>query len=166
VYAYNLQGKGTTNGLLIKSATTRGGTIEDIHFRNIQMDSVGTAFSFTMNWNPSYSYSTLPAGYNYDSVPRHWKILLTKVEPAEKGIPHFKQVYVSDIKAVGVKKVVNAAGLKESLLQDFHFNNVQVQGNTAGVVSHGSGWVFNNVSIKGADGQKLQVNNSEAMKLE
>jgi polygalacturonase len=165
VYAYNLNGKGTSNGFLIKSATTRGGTVEDVHFRNIQMDSVGTAFSFTMNWNPSYSYSTLPAGYNYDSLPKHWKVLLTKVEPVEKGIPHFKQIYVSDIKAVGVKKVVNAAGLKESLLQDFHFNNVQVQGNAAGSVSYGSGWAFNNVSIIGADGVPLQVNNSEGMQL-
>jgi polygalacturonase len=165
VYACNLNGKGTSNGLLIKSAMTRGGTIEDIHFRNIQMDSVDTAFSFTMNWNPTYSYSSLPAGYNYDSLPKHWKVLLTKVEPAEKGIPHFKQVYVSDIKAVGIKKIVNAAGLKESLLQDFHFNNVEVQGNTAGSVSYGSGWVFNNVSLKGADGLSLQVGNSAGMQL-
>ncbi|THU31198.1 glycoside hydrolase family 28 protein [Niastella caeni] len=166
VYAYNLYGKGTSNGLLIKSATTRGGTIEDIHFRNIQMDSVGTAFSFTMNWNPAYSYSSLPAGYNYDSLPKHWKVLLTKVEPVEKGIPHFRQVYISDIKAVGVKRVVTATGLKESLLQDFHFNNVQVQGNTAGSVNYGGGWVFKNVSIKGADGEKLLVNNSNGMQLE
>jgi polygalacturonase len=165
VYAASLVGTGTSNGLLIKSATTRGGTIEDIHFRYIQMDSVGTAFSFTMNWNPSYSYATLPAGYNYDSIPGHWKILLTKVEPAEKGIPHFKQIYVSDISAAGVKKVVNAVGLKESLLQDFHFTNVKVQGNTAGVVSYGNGWIFNNVSIKGANGEKLLVNNSEGMKM-
>jgi len=166
VYATNLYGKGTTNGLLIKSATTRGGTIEDIHFRNIQMDSVGTAFSFTMNWNPAYSYSTLPAGYNYDSIPRHWKVLLTKVEPVEKGIPHFKQVYVSDIKALKVNKVINAAGLKESALKDFYFNNVQVIGNTSGTVNYGSGWVFKNVSIIVPSGQdRLMVNNSEDMKL-
>jgi polygalacturonase len=165
VWATALYGKGTGNGLHIKSATTRGGTIEDIHFRNIQMDSVGTAFQFTMNWNPAYSYSTLPAGYNYDSLPKHWKVMLTKVEPAEKGIPHFKQVYVSDIKAVGVKKVVNAAGLKESLLEDFHFSTVQVQGNSAGTVSYASGWVFNNVSFKGADGAELRVQNSEKMQL-
>jgi polygalacturonase len=165
VFATNLYGKGTSNGLLIKSATTRGGTIEDIHFQHIQMDSVGTAFSFTMNWNPSYSYSTLPAGYNYDSLPHHWKVMLTKVEPAEKGIPHFKDVYVSDVKAVGVKRVVNAAGLKESLLQNFHFSNVQLQGNTAGVVSYGRHWVFNNVSIKGADGQTLKVTDSQEMSL-
>jgi len=165
VYATNLYGKGTGNGLHIKSATTRGGTIEDIHFRNIQMDSVGTAFQFTMNWNPTYSYSSLPAGYNYDSLPQHWKVMLHKVEPAEKGIPHFKQVYISDIKAAGVKKVVNAAGLKGSLLQDFHFNNVQVQGNSAGSVGYAAGWVFNNVSIQGADGLSLQVDNSERMQL-
>ncbi|MCS3798792.1 glycoside hydrolase family 28 protein [Niastella sp. OAS944] len=164
VWATDLIGKGTGNGLHIKSATTRGGTIEDIHFRNIQMDSVGTAFQFTMNWNPAYSYSTLPAGYNYDSLPQHWKVMLTKVEPVEKGIPHFKQVYVSDIKAVGVKKVVNAAGLKESLLEDFHYNNVQVQGNSAGTVSYATGWVFNNVSFSGADGAALQVSNSQNMK--
>lgn len=165
VYATELYGKGTGNGLHIKSATTRGGTIEDIHFRNIQMDSVGTAFQFTMNWNPTYSYSSLPAGYNYDSLPQHWKVLLHKVEPAEKGIPHFKQVYVSGIKAVGVKKVVNAAGLKESLLQDFYFNNVQVQGNSAGSVSYAAGWVFNKVSIQGADGLSLQLDNSTGMQL-
>jgi polygalacturonase len=165
VYATNLYGKGTGNGLHIKSATTRGGTIEDIHFRNIQMDSVGTAFQFTMNWNPAYSYSKLPDGYSYDSLPKHWKVMLTKVEPAEKGIPHFRDVYVSDIKAVGVKKVVNAAGMKESLLQNFHFNNVNVQGNAAGAVDFGEGWVFDNVSIKGLDGEKLVVKNSENMKL-
>jgi len=164
VFATDLYGKGTTNGLLIKSAFTRGGTIEDIHFQNIQMDSVGTAFSFTMNWNPSYSYASLPPGSNYDSIPPHWKVMLNKVPP-EQGIPHFKDVYMSDIKAVGVKKVINAAGVKESMLQNFHFNNVQVQGNTAGVVDYGSHWVFDNVTIKGADGGTLQVNNSENMSL-
>ena len=129
------------------------------------MDSVGTAFSFTLNWNPTYSYSKLPDGYSYDSLPKHWKVLLTKVEPAEKGIPHYKDVYVSDIKAVGVKKIVNASGMKESMLQNFHFNNVSVQGNSAGVVDFGEGWVFDNVSIVGEDGKKLQVSNSEKMKL-
>jgi len=128
------------------------------------MDSVGTAFSFTMNWNPSYSYASLPSTYNYDSIPAHWKVMLNKVEPA-RGMPHFKDVYVSDIKAVGVKKVINAAGVKESMLQNFHFSNVQVQGNTAGAIDYGNNWIFDNVSIEGADGAKLKVNNSQDMVL-
>jgi polygalacturonase len=163
VYAYKLNGKGTSNGLLIKSATTRGGTIEDIYFRDIMMDSVVTAFSFTMNWNPSYSYSSLPAGYNFDSLPAHWKVLLTKVEPPERGIPHFKDVYVSNIKATNVKKGINAAGLKESLITNVHFDDVQVQGNEAGNISYAKGWVFRKVDIKGANEQPVSVSNSEAM---
>jgi hypothetical protein len=27
------------------------------------------------------------------SIPEHWKKLLHRVEPAAKGIPHFKNVY-------------------------------------------------------------------------
>lgn len=166
VLATDLMGKGTGNGFHIKSATTRGGTVEDIHFQNIQLDSVGTAFQFTMNWNPTYSYSKLPEGYNYDSIPAHWKTMLQKVEPTEKGIPKFKDVYVSNITAAGVRKVVNAAGLDGSALQGFHFNNVNVRGNTAGDISYGKNWVFDNVTIAGADGKPLNVVNSEGMNLE
>ena len=166
VLATDLVGKGTGNGLHIKSATTRGGTVEDIHFRNIQLDSVKTAFQFTMNWNPTYSYSTLPAGYNYDSIPQHWKVMLTKVEPAEKGTPHFKDIYVSNIRATGINKVVNAAGLPESSLQGFHFTDLDIQAHTAGDISYAAGWLFNNVIIRGADGKPLQVTNSKEMQLE
>ena len=166
VLATDLIGKGTGNGLHIKSATTRGGTVEDIHFRNIQLDSVKTAFQFTMNWNPSYSYSTLPPGYSYDSIPEHWKVMLTKVEPKEKGIPHFKDVYVSNIKAVGITKIVNAAGLPESSIQGFHFTDLDIQGSSAGDISYGEGWIFKNVKLKGADGKPLNVTNSKSMELE
>lgn len=164
VLATRLHGKGTSNGLLIKSAFTRGGVIEDIHFQNIEMDSVGTAFSFTLNWNPNYSYAALPAGYNEDSIPPYWKVLLHKVTPQE-GLPHFKNVYVSDIKATGVKKIFNGAGCKDSPLQEFYFTNVKVQGNTAGAIDYASGWQFDNVTIEGSDAAQLQVSNSTDMKL-
>ncbi|MFT3827245.1 MAG: glycosyl hydrolase family 28 protein [Chitinophagaceae bacterium] len=166
VLATDLIGKGTGNGFHIKSATTRGGTVEDIHFRNIQLDSVKTAFMFTMNWNPTYSYSKLPAGYSYDSIPAHWKVMLTKVEPAEKGIPRFKDIYISNIKAVGIAKVVNGAGLPESSLKDFHFTDLDIQGAAAGDISFADGWIFKNVQIKGADGKPLNVKDSKVMELE
>lgn len=165
VFATDLIGKGTGNGFHIKSATTRGGTVEDIYFEHIQMDSVGTAFQFTMNWNPSYSYSTLPAGYNIDSVPPHWKVMLTKVEPPERGTPHFKNIHVSDIKAEGVKKIVNAAGLKTSSLQDFHFTNVQIKGADAGDISLANNWIFDKVTFTAANAKPLRVVDSENMHL-
>ena len=127
------------------------------------MDSVGTAFLFTMNWNPSYSYSSLPPGYNYDSLPPHWKTILHKVEPPEKGIPHFKNIFVSDITAQGIKKIISATGLKESALQDFHCTNLKLSGADAGDVSFAKGWVFDSVTINAANGKILRITDSENM---
>lgn len=165
VLATDLVGKGTGNGFHIKSATTRGGTVEDIYFQNCVLDSVGTAFQFTMNWNPSYSYSTLPAGYTLETLPAHWKVMLNKVEPAENGIPHFKNIYVSNITATGVRKIVNAAGLKESALDGFHFTDVKITGNAAGDISFGNAWIMKNVIFAGADRKKLNVTNSTNLRL-
>lgn len=166
VLATDLTGKGTGNGFHIKSATTRGGTVEDIHFEHCTLDSVGNAFMFTMNWNPAYSYSTLPAGYNIDSVPAHWKTILHKVEPPGNGIPHFKNIFVSGITATGVKKIINAAGLKESLLQDFHFKDLRVQGKAAGDINYAQGWKFSNVILSAEDGKKLNLKDTGNMVLE
>lgn len=163
VLATNLVAMGTGNGFHIKSATTRGGTVEDIYFHNNRLDSVGNAFHFTMNWNPSYSYSKLPEGYNYDSIPAHWKTMLQKVEPASKGIPHFRNIYVSDIKATGVKKVVSATGLPESSLQNFQFRNIAIEAATAGEISFAEGWQFKQVRITTKDKAPLVVKDSEKM---
>lgn len=163
VLATDLVAMGTGNGFHIKSATTRGGTVEDIHFRNIQMDSVGNAFMYTMNWNPSYSYSSLPRGYNYDSLPVHWKVMLQKVEPASKGIPHFKDIYISNVTVKHARKAINAAGLEQSLLENFNFQDVDINAATAGDVSHAGNWQLKNVTIKTADGSKVSVKNSKAV---
>lgn len=165
VLATDLVAKGTGNGFHIKSATTRGGTIEDIHFMNIEMDSVGNAFMYTMNWNPSYSYSSLPAGYNYDSIPAHWKKLLQKVEPPEKGIPHFKDIYVSNITVKHAKKAMNANGLAQSALVNFNFDNVKIIADNAGEINYAKDWTWKNVSIKATDGSAVMVKNSDKISL-
>jgi len=164
VLATELTGNGTSNGLNIKSAITRGGTVEDIHFTNITMNGVGTAFQITMNWNPSYSYSKLPNGYNIDSIPEHWKKILHQVEPAEKGMPHFKDIYISNVKVTGAKKAINAIGLKESAMQNFHFDNVNIEAATAGDVKFAQGWEWKKSQIITKDGTKLDLIDTNADK--
>ncbi|MEO5564310.1 MAG: glycosyl hydrolase family 28 protein [Chitinophagaceae bacterium] len=160
VLATDLVAMGTGNGFHIKSATTRGGTVEDIHFRNIEMDSVGNAFMYTMNWNPTYSYSNLPPGYSYDSLPVHWKKLLEKVEP-EKGTPHFKDIYVSNVTVKHARKAINAAGMKESGLNNFNFDNVKINTDNAGEINFANDWKWKNVSIEAKDKGGVVVKNSE-----
>jgi polygalacturonase len=47
-------------GILFKSASTRGGTIETIAIHDVDMQGVATPISVTLNWNPSYSYAKMP----------------------------------------------------------------------------------------------------------
>lgn len=165
VLATNLVAKGTGNGFHIKSATTRGGVIEDIRFQNVVMDSVGNAFMVTMNWNPTYSYSSLPAGYKYDSLPAHWKTMLQRVEPAERGIPQFKDIYVSGITVKRATKGISATGLAQSILKNFTFKNVDIKAATAGEINFAENWSLHNVSIKTGDNSKVTIKNTTRVAL-
>ncbi len=165
VVAKNLKGYGTGNGLHIKSAVTRGGIVEDIWFKDIELDGVGNVFQFNMNWNPSYSYSTLPKGYNYDSIPEHWKKLLHKNDPVEKGIPTFRNIHVSNVKAINSKRLVTATGLNESTLDGFYFDNLTIGVETLGDIKFANNWVFKNTKMEATDGKVLNIQNSKDIKV-
>ena len=145
VLATDLKATHTDNGLRIKSATTRGGTIEDIYFQNVTMDSVKFIFNYTLNWNPAYSYSTLPKGIDPATVPAHWKSMLEKVTPAEKGIPHAKDIYVNNVNVTNAQSIFTATGLEQSNLTNFVYSNSSFSGDVTGVVEFTKGWKFNNV---------------------
>ncbi|MET1056833.1 MAG: glycosyl hydrolase family 28 protein [Pedobacter sp.] len=165
IVATGLRGKGTKNALNMKSAVTRGGTVEDIYFENIAMDSIGTFLQVNMNWNPAYSYSKLPDGYNEATIPAHWKKLLTKVEPAAKGIPVFKDVYISNINIKSAKTGINANGLAESKLIGYHLKNVTVTAEKAGLIDHAKGWEFKNVKIIADDHGKPVLSDTADMNI-
>jgi polygalacturonase len=165
VLATDLYAKGTSNGFQIKSAITRGGTVEDIHFQNITMDSVGNAFIYTMNWNPSYSYSKLPQGYTEETLPVHWKVMLTKVEPEQKGIPHFKDIFVSNVKVNHAKRGISATGLDRSSLDNFKFANVTINADSAGEISYANNWTWKKVNIPTADKSTISAKHSTGISL-
>jgi polygalacturonase len=147
ILATDLVAKHTDNGLRIKSATIRGGIVENIYFQNSILDSTKNIFQFNLNWYPAYSYSELPKGYNYDSVPQHWKAMLHKVEPPQKGIPTARNIYVNNIKATNSNKVFEVAGLEQSALTNFNFSNSFVTASTIGTLDFTEGWNFNNFNM-------------------
>ncbi|HVG17206.1 MAG TPA: hypothetical protein VM935_19695, partial [Chitinophagaceae bacterium] len=125
----------------------------------------GNAFMYTMNWNPTYSYSSLPKGYVYDSLPAHWNVMLQKVEPEEKGIPKFRNIYVSNVKVDQARKAINASGLKESTLDNFNFSNIKINAVAAGDINFARGWKLTNVTIKATDNNPIAIKNSEGVRL-
>ena len=164
IIARRLKAKGTKVGIRVKSALTRGGTVEDVVVDDIEMDGVGTAILFTMNWNPAYSYSTLPAGYTQETLPAHWKAMLTKVEPAEKGIPHFRDVHISNVRVKDAKVAVSAEGQPNSLLEGITLTNLTMTAATAGGISYATGWSIKNVNITAQDQEPVAVQNSRNIK--
>src|SRR5919198_85483 len=70
VVAYSNRGIGTSEGIRFKSAKTRGGFVEDVLVRDTKMENVSLPFTFTLNWNPSYSYATIPKDVR--QIPAHW----------------------------------------------------------------------------------------------
>lgn len=147
IYCTDLLAKHTDNGLRIKSATTRGGVVEDVYFMNSVLDSVRNAYQFNLNWYPAYSYSELPNGYSYDSIPEHWKSMLRKVEPPSNGIPQARNFYINNVRITNAQKAFEAAGLPESRIENFHFVNSSVSSNTLGEMSFVKDWKYENFSV-------------------
>jgi polygalacturonase len=143
---------GVPNGILFKSASTRGGTIEDINVHDVEMQGVGTVFSVQFNWNPSYSYAKIPEGMK--DYPAYWKVL-TEVVPAEKGLPHLRNVRVSDVKATDARAAFGVASYQDSPLLGFEFKKIDVSAKSAGSIRNASGWRFDNVHIVTADGSTV-----------
>ncbi len=168
ILATDLYAKHTDNGLRIKSAFTRGGVVEEIYFQNCVLDSVRNVFQFNLNWYPAYSYSELPKGYVYDSIPAHWKSMLQKVMPPEKGIPAAKNFYISNIIATHAKVVFDAVGYPQSTLKNFVFSNSNISAAVLGTMEYIEGWKYNNFNIsiaKAAPPAKVTgIENQERLK--
>jgi polygalacturonase len=144
IYCTDLFAKHTDNGLRIKSATTRGGTVENVYFVNSTLDSIRTAYQFNLNWYPAYSYSELPKEYNIDSVPQHWRALVQKVTPPEKGIPYAKNFYIINVKITNAQKAFEVNGLENSLIENFNFTNSSVTAAILGEMVFTKNWAYKN----------------------
>src|SRR5438552_15275277 len=101
VVAYHNHGIGTSEGIRFKSARTRGGFVEDVLIRDLRMENVPLPFTFTLNWNPSYSYATIPS--DATNIPPYCRVLSTPVAP-ERGLCAFRNITIEDVPAVGATR--------------------------------------------------------------
>ncbi|MDM8161447.1 glycoside hydrolase family 28 protein [Labilibaculum sp. K2S] len=160
VLIYNMKGLGTKYGLRFKSTSQRGGTIENIYMYNIQMDGVRDPFIVNLNWNPSYSNSKLPEGYQYEELPIHWKKLL-EVVPSEKGMPKFKNMFFENVHAINAQTCIKVTGIEESTIDNFQFKNVSFKGDNTGNISFARNWKFTDFKVRGVKENKLKLSNNK-----
>jgi polygalacturonase len=152
IEVYNITAlSGVPSGVLFKSAHTRGGFARDIRIHDLTLEGVAVPIHITMNWNPSYSYATIPAGVK--DIPAYWVTLTTKV-PEQQGLPHFRDVHIWNIKATGAKSAFNVAAYPNATLDDFHLDHLDIEAATAGTIANAINWTLTDSNIKTNDGSK------------
>jgi polygalacturonase len=162
IEAYNLTGLSHVGvGILFKSAHTRGGWAKNILIHDITLTDVPVVFRITMNWNPSYSYASIPAGMT--GYPAYWKTLATPV-PQEQGRAYFHDVHISNIKAVGARTAFEVDAFPDRRLDDFSFDHLQIEANSAGHISNAVNWKFSNISLSTTDGSVVALSDDSNVK--
>jgi polygalacturonase len=155
IEAYNLTfDEKTPVGILFKSAHTRGGWGENLRLHDITMKGTPVVMRVNMNWNPAYSYAAIPA--DATNVPAHWKVMATPV-PKEKGIAHFRDVKIWNIKATGAKTAFEVAGFPEAPLQRFQFDQLDIEAQNGGYIGDAEDWRFSRTTLRLPAGAPLEV---------
>ena len=157
VVAYSNRGLGTSEGIRFKSAKTRGGIVEDVLIRDIKMENVPLPFTFTLNWNPSYSYAALPK--DLKNIPPHWIVMNTPVKPAERGLCEFRNITIENIEVVGARRIFSASGLPEKMISNVKWVNISAKGRESGFIEYASDWTMNNVKLQTPNGEPVKLSN-------
>lgn len=132
-------------GILFKSAHTRGGFGEDLRLHDFTMKGTPVVIRITMNWNPSYSYAEIPK--EIKDYPPYWKVLATPV-PKEKGIAHFHDVRIWNIKATGATTAFEVDGYNEVPLDRFSLANLDIEAEKGGHIYDAKGWIFIDAKLR------------------
>jgi polygalacturonase len=155
VFAVHNRGIGTNEGVRFKSAKTRGGFVEDVLVRDLILENVPLAFTFTLNWNPSYSYATIPPDSR--DIPPYWRVLSTPVLPPERGLCEFRNITIENVTIVGARRIFSAAGMPEKPLTNISFININASGKEAGAIESARNWTMKNVELRTADGLPVKM---------
>lgn len=167
ILGYNLKAYGTSAALRIKSALNRGGFVENVFMTDVVADSVKYILAADLNWNPSYSYSTLPKQFEGKEIPEHWNVMLTPVEPKEKGYPIFRNVYLANVKATGAGQFITASGWNDTLrLENFQLYNIDAEVQKAGTVDLTNNFTFKEIRLKTTDKSEVEFKNNNELTTE
>jgi len=110
-------------GLRIKTNSVRGGTVENIYVRNINIGEVQTAIVIDFNY-----------------------------EEGDSGVntPYVKNIDVRDLRCKNAKQVFNVRGYKRSPITNLHLSDAQFEkAEDVGIIEFVDSFVAKNVTIQG-----------------
>ncbi len=126
------------------------------------MIGVERPFVVDLNWNPAYSISKLPKGYDMEKIPVYWSKMLESVS-LEQGTPVFRNVTLDNVTASNARTCMNVVGIANSKIENFILRNVCIEGNKAGKIIWAKEWKLDDVQIKAHDELILEYNENVDM---
>jgi polygalacturonase len=153
---------GTMNGIRLKSAAVRGGLVEDVLIRDVQMEKVGIAIEMQLNWFPSFSYPQLPV--TGGDIPAHWRVIAEPV-PVEKRIPTWRDITIMDVAGTCRNLVITAEGLPQRPMSGFRLERIKLEGRTAGIIRNAADWTISDVQFTGKDGKPIAISNCRGISI-
>ena len=154
LYVYDCTFIGTDVGLRFKTTRGRGGIVEKIYVRNINMkDIAGEAILFDMYY---MAKDPVPLAGEKREAPK------ADTLPVTEATPQFKDFHVSNVVCTGAQKAIFIRGLPEMRIKDIWLDNLRLQAAEGIDCTEASGIHFSGVTlVTSAPGPVARFHNSQ-----
>lgn len=150
----NCQFLGTDVGLRFKSRRGRGGVVENIYIRDINMFDIATeSFLFDLYYGGKSASESLEDG---DETP-----VDTVVPAVDETTPAFRNIYVKNLTSRNARRAMFFNGLPEMNISNINVENVVITSEIGAELAESKGINFKNVKIIPKEGPALMLKNIE-----
>ena len=131
---------GTDVGLRFKSTRGRGGMVEDIYIRNINMWAIpNEALLFDLFYGGK--------GAGEETEEEIAARMNAEAPPVSEETPGFRNIYIEDVLAKDVKTAIYFNGLPEMKIQNVNLKNITMSGERGAIIRQTNGLTVENVNI-------------------
>lgn len=128
---------GTDVGIRFKSTRGRGGVVENIYCRNINMFDIA---------NENILFDLYYGVKNKDNRP----------VAVDEGTPQFRNIYIANVKAIGGRCAMLFNGLPEMPVKNIALKNISISGSTTGaIIRQSENIIMDNVVITPKEGDAV-----------
>ena len=155
----NCQFLGTDVGLRFKSRRGRGGVVENIHIRNVNMFDIATEpLHFNLYYGGKSVVETLEEGD--DSV------IVEEIPVVDETTPTFRNIYIKDVVCAQARRAMYFYGLPEHMIENINVENFIVHAKLGGELLEAEKINLKNISIYPESGPALTLRNVKDVHIE
>ena len=139
---------GTDVGLRFKSTRGRGGVVEDIHIKGINMASIeNDALTFDLFYGGK--------GVGEESDEEIAARMASKVPDITEETPLFRNIVIEDVVCKGAKRAIYFNGLPEMNIKNVSLNNMRMQAQQGAFFRYTDSLILDNVVVSASEGENM-----------